>query len=374
MVAFAVAVAGLGGAVMRPAWPGTLDRYLARTVLGTALVALLVLYGVDLLFVFAEQLEALGQGAYHLGAALEYIALVTPARLYQLLPMALLLGGLLGVGALVDSGELIAMRAAGVSVARLSRVVLLTALGALLVGGLLGEGVAPQLEQRADRQRLGALSGQVSLRSEGGFWARDQQRIVSIQEVRSGSELREVRVYEFAPDRSLRRLVQARSAEVRAGEWVLNDVRLTSYGAQGLRIERRARESWGSLLSPALIRLVVSRPDQLSAPDLWRYIRYQEANGLDADDYRLMFWQRLVAPLGGAAMLLFALPFVFAPQRSLTMGHRLLLGVLGGLAFHLLARGIGQATQLAGLAPWLGAVVPLLLVGGIGLAGLARVR
>lgn len=351
-----------------------IDRYVARVVLLTTLMALLVLLAVDLLFLFANEAQEIGSGSYTLAKVMHYVALQTPAHLHRLFPMALLLGSLLGLGSLVDSSEVIAMRAAGVSILGLGKAVLKAGLVLLVAAALIGEFVAPPMEQAAERLRVGALTGQVSLRSERGFWARDRERIVSIHEVLPGARLRDVRVYEFTPERALSRTIQAASAQVREGRWELDDVRIARFDKDRVVIERRPQEAWSSLLNPNLIRLVVSRPDQLSARDLWQYIRYQEANDLDATDYRVAFWERVLAPFGGLSMLLLSLPFVFAPQRSLTMGHRLLVGVLGGLGFFLLSRGFSQMGQLYGLSPILSAAAPVLLISALGLIGLTRVR
>ena len=97
-----------------------LDRYLFRAVATATLVALLVLLLLELFLTLLVELKSVGKGDYDFLAAIRYLLLIQPQRLYELFPMALLVGGLLGMGALASSSELIVMRAAGLSLTRLT--------------------------------------------------------------------------------------------------------------------------------------------------------------------------------------------------------------------------------------------------------------
>ena len=133
-----------------------LDRYIFRTVATTTLVALLVLLLIEFFLGLLTELKDIGNGNYGFLAMLRYLLLIQPQRLYELFPMALLIGGLLGMGALASSSELIVMRAAGLSLTRLTGSALQTGLLLSVIVLVLGEFVAPSLEQIADEQRAAA--------------------------------------------------------------------------------------------------------------------------------------------------------------------------------------------------------------------------
>ena len=126
-----------------------LDWYIARTLLGTVTVTLSVLIGLSALIKFVEQLRKVGEGNYDMLAALVYVLLSLPRDLEQFFPMAVLLGGLIGMGVLASNSELTIMRAAGVSIGRIVWAVMKPMLALMLVGILIGEYVAPLTENQA---------------------------------------------------------------------------------------------------------------------------------------------------------------------------------------------------------------------------------
>ena len=135
-----------------------LDRYIGSSVLSSVLLVSLIVLGLDLLFAYIGELEDL-EGGYGAIQALGYVVLTLPRRLYDLLPVAVLVGCLVGLGTLASNSELTVMRAAGVSVARIIGAVMKPLAVVMLAGVLLGEYVAPYTESLAEghscRQRGG---------------------------------------------------------------------------------------------------------------------------------------------------------------------------------------------------------------------------
>lgn len=85
-------------------------RYLFRSIIGTILLVLSVLLGLAAFIEFVTQLDDIGTGSYGTMQALIYTLLKLPNLAYQMLPMAVLLGSLLGLGGLANHGELIVLR------------------------------------------------------------------------------------------------------------------------------------------------------------------------------------------------------------------------------------------------------------------------
>ena len=131
-----------------------LDRYLAAAVVTGTGIALLVVVGMDVFFNVISQIDSVGKDGYSMYDMLRYVALTTPQGAYELFPMAALLGSLIGMGMLANNSELIAMRAAGVSVWRIVQSVLQAGILLLLVAVFIGEVVAPAAEQeeRSDHE------------------------------------------------------------------------------------------------------------------------------------------------------------------------------------------------------------------------------
>jgi lipopolysaccharide export system permease protein len=351
-----------------------LDRYIFRTVATTTLVALLVLLLLEFFLSLLVELEEVGKGNYHFMAAVRFLLLIQPRRLYEMFPMALLVGGLLGMGALASGSELIVMRAAGLSLTRLTGSVLRAGLLLSLAVLAIGEFAAPPLERMAHEQRAVARSQDMAIRGGRGFWARDGDYFIHVRAVLPGIRLVDIHSFKIGPDARLETLVVAQSARYVEGRWLLEGVNRSLLNGDEVHTEHLPGLEVASAISPKILDVLAANPSELSIRDLLVYVDYLERNGLDAQNYRLALWRKLLAPLAYAAMLVVAMPFVFGPQRSAGAGQRLLVGLLLGLAFFLINYLLGNVVLLYNYPPLAGASLPALLFLAGGFYALRRLR
>ena len=137
---------------------GKLDRYIGQSVLMAILAVLGIILGLASLFAFIDEMSDLSD-TYTVMEAGNFVLLTAPRRLYEMLPMAALIGCLIGLGSLASSSELTIMRAAGVSIGRIVWAVMKPMLVLMLVGVLIGEYVAPVTENKAQADRSLAQGG-----------------------------------------------------------------------------------------------------------------------------------------------------------------------------------------------------------------------
>jgi len=338
-----------------------LERYIRRQIVGGTLIAILVLATLIAFIALVDQLDDVGRGSYSVGNAFEYVALRVPHFAYQVFPVAALLGSLIGLGRLANQSELIAMRAAGVSMRGIVIVVLKTGMYMLAVALLVGEGVAPLGDQAATRLRVEAISEQITLKSRYGFWARDRAAFINIRQILPGAKLRDIFIYEFNGAKELVLATHARSAEYRGNAWLLKDIRQTRL--QKARTESQAYPfaDWESLIDPELLKVAVSPPDSLPAWGLYSYIRFMRENGQDARLYEVTFWSKIITPLVTLMMLFLSVPFVFGSLRSVGIGQRVFAGTLIGMGFLLLNQAVGQVAVVYEMNPVLAVSFPALL-------------
>ena len=351
-----------------------LDRYIIRNVLGASLLALFILLALETFFTLLAELEDVGKGQYGLWQIIQFLALTLPRRLYEIFPLALLLGGLMGMGNLAAGSELVVMRAAGVSRLRIVLAALQVALLLSLVSLALGEYLAPWTEQLAQEGRAAARSQGLSIRQGKGFWARDGSNFVNVRAVLPGAQLADIFVYDIHPTQGLRALAHADKALYVDQRWQLQGVKHSRIAPEQVSSAQMGQINLNSAISPALISVLAVSAEDLAMRDLYTYIDYLEHNGLNADEYRLAFWMKLLGPLANLAMLLIAMPFVFTNQRSGGAGQRLLIGVLLGLAFYLANGMLSNVVLLYGYPPVLGACLPSVLFLSVGVLALWRMR
>lgn len=352
---------------------GILDRYLARQVIGASLLVALLLVALSAFLQLLAQLDAL-TGDYGLAEAIQFVLLSAPQQLYEMLPMAVLLGALIGLGQLSSANELMVMRAAGISVLRLARGALLG--GAIIAIGafLIGEFVAPAAEQYAGSMKTFARMQRVSWLGASGVWARDGERFVNVRQMLREDELRDVFVYQLNERGGLQSMLVAEEAHIGNDGWQLSDISITEFTPGGVEMRHEEHASWETLLSPSLLRLFVVDPDTLSMQGLSRYIGYLERNGLETRRFEQAFWIKLVAPVSVLVMVLLAVPFVFGPMRSVGQGQRVIFGVLIGVGFYVFNLTLAQSGLVFGLNPFVSAWLPTVLFAAGSVFALTRVR
>lgn len=348
-----------------------LNRYIGRTVSAAILMVLAVIVGIDLLGALIEEIKDL-QGDYQFVSALYYIGLNSPGSLYEYLPFAALVGCLAGLGMLASSSELVAMRAAGVSTLQLVLAVMRPTLLIALVGLLIGEYLAPVSQQIAESQRAIALQKSTSVHSGHGMWHREGDSFMHFNAVQANGILYGVSIYDFDQERQLRASTFAERATFLGEGWLLEDSRRVVLTEDGALQEFRASRPWESGLTPELLNILVLEPDDLSISGLWRYGNYLQQQGLNAGDYRLAFWNKLLQPLTIVGMVLVAISFIFGPLRSVTMGFRVFIGVMVGVVFRTLQDILGPSSLVYGFDPIYASLMPIALCFIIGTALLMR--
>ena len=349
-----------------------LDRYIAMTVFGGALAGLFVIVSLSFVFEFIDEADDIGRGGYDLASAMLVVALSMVQRAYEAFPMATLIGALVSLGALAARSELTVMRAVGVSVGQIARAVVMAGVALALLAAALGEWVAPPANQLAQAVRAEAAGGGVGA-AAGGFWARDGDYRLRVEQVIRPDLLAGVRAYELQDGR-LQRIIDAPRARFDQDRWRLSGASVTELGPTGVAVSSGQSLSIGGELRPATLEVVVQSPETLAGRELLRYIGYLEGNDLDSGRYRLALWVKLATPLATVVMLLLTVPLVFGSQRSTGVGQKIFLGVLIGLAFFLLNRFLGNAGLVYGLPPAISALAPTLVFFLIALVALRRVR
>lgn len=335
-----------------------LDRHLRNAVLAGIGLTMFVLLSLFAFFAFVDELADIGRGQYGVWQAMQYVALRLVNFSYQLFPVASLLGCIIGLGTLASHGELVAIRAAGVSLGRIVWSVLKVGVVVMAVAVLVGEGLTPITERYAQRLRADAISGNIRLQDEQGLWARDGGRFVHIKDIYALDHLGFVAIYQVDPLNRIESIVTARDALYRDGHWLLQDVVIQRFEAESVVTESLAMQEWQSLLTPDLLDVVSIKPESQPLPELYRYVRYLKGNALSAGRYEMAFWTKLVVPFVTAIMMVLAIPFVFGPLRSVGIGQRILVGALAGLGFHLFSQMTNYAGLVYSLNPAITAIAP----------------
>ncbi len=335
-----------------------IDLYIARTLFGSIAITLSVLIGLSALIKFVEQLRRVGQGDYDMTLAGLYVLLSLPREVELFLPMATLLGALIGMGLLAQSSELIVMQAAGLSRSKITLSATKSVIIIILAVMALGEFVTPQSEAKAKQLRTEALSGGSLLASGNITWAKDGNDFVSIGQVLDQNTLQDVSIYSFNNELDLISVRSVKQAKFNQDAWLLTNIQTVIFNDSSIEQSMSDVEVWNSSITPDKLGIVAIKPEALSIQGLSEYVAYLQNNGQDSARYELAYWRKLLQPVTVVVMLLTAMSFIFGPLRSVSMGARTSMGILAGFIFFISNEMFGQAALVFQIAPAIGAVLP----------------
>lgn len=365
----------------------TVRRYIAREIYRSCVVVVLALVGLFTFFSLVDKLDRVG-GDFRLIHLLYLELLDMPTRLYDLLPIGLLIGAILALAGLAQRQELVILRVSGVSAPGLLRMLWRIALPIVALAILLAEFIVPAAEIKLGEANLTLLGRAGGGRMESGYWFKergdDKERVINIGTLLASGNVRDLVVYELDRDQKLTALLFAREGRFEDGELVLHDVSANGIAPGALMALADARSSTEpqvtlsrdetrtlqTSLTPELLLARVLTPERMSVSSLWRYIDYLDANQLGTDRQVVAVWRKLIYPFTLLVMVAIAAPISVMQSRRGGVGAKVFTGILAGVTFFMLNQLTLNAGMLYGWSPWATALTPNLLAFAVALAAL----
>ncbi|WP_427311000.1 LPS export ABC transporter permease LptG [Cupriavidus sp. H39] len=366
------------------------ERYFGRLVYG---VFAFILFAVLSLFVFFDMLNELENvnAQYTSLIALFHVLLQAPTRVYEVLPIAVLISAIYVFSQLASQSEYTIFRVAGLNTRQALFSLFKLAVPLALVTFIFGEFIGPRAEQYAQKVKLEAIGATVSAGFRSGVWVKDRDknddaggeitRFVNVAGLRPDQTITGVTMYEFDPQYRLRVIRVAQEGRYQGGQsWELQNVSETRFvelspHAQGpqpaaaaardaLAPDFRAeqvkfpRVAMHSELTPQILSVLLVTPERMSTLDLFRYIRHLRDNKQDTQRYEIAFWKKVIYPLTLFVMVALALPFAYLHARAGAVGVKVFGGIMLGLSFHLSNTLFSHVGLLHTWPPIISALVP----------------
>jgi lipopolysaccharide export system permease protein len=350
----------------------TIRRLIYLEVVGAVVYVAIGFLALFFFFDFVEELPDLGKGAvapYRLTQALLYVSLRVPNHLYELLPIAVLIGTIFVMARLAQSSEYTILRTSGLGPWRALRTLLtLGAVFAVLTFAT-GDYLAPLADRTAQLLKA-RLQGRITV-GQTGAWLKERQRFhsynVNVGSLSPEGELQNVRIFEADGRGFLVSITQAPKARFADdGAWLLQDAERSEFATpEGgpAKVERLKLPAlrWPTEITPEMVSVALLKPDRMSTIDLFQYIRHLESNAQTSQRYEIEFWRKVFYPLSCMVMVVLALPFAYLHFRSGGITSYVFVGVLIGISFFLLNNVFGYIGNLRNWLPWLAAAAPGLI-------------
>jgi lipopolysaccharide export system permease protein len=334
-----------------------LRRYLAREIyfsIALVFVALLMLFALlDLI----NELNSMGKGDYNLAYVLLFVALTVPGHVYELFPVAVLIGTIFAMVQMAASSELTVYRSSGVTLKQMVRALLRIGAPMVLLCFIMGEFVAPPSERMAQQLRLKAQNAQVSLKEfRSGVWVKDERSFINVKSVLPDTSLLDVSIYRFDERYRLHSIIAAEHAEFLEGSrWRLDGIRETRFEGGRVVADNRANAEWVTSLNPDILSVLLVVPEQMSAWHLFQYTTHLRDNHQKTARYEIAMWNKLVYPFAVLVMMLLALPFSAYQRRQGGVSSKIFVGIVLGLSFHFVGRLFANMGALNDWSPVLSA-------------------
>lgn len=334
-----------------------LNQYIGKSLIGSILTVLLVLLGVESFIELAGELKDIGKGNFHITQAILNVPLMLPTDIYQLFPMAALIGSLMGLGKLASQSELIVMAAAGLSRIQIIRAMLQSALLLLIFVSLIGEVIAPRTQNLSRHSKLQAIASGQTIKTAAGFWFRENNNFVVVNDVLD-NQLLGITRFKFDDIQQLRVVSHADKALFEKGQWNFYNVGQSEIFRDHIVSTTLPVQKWDIHLDKRLLGVSTDRPEEMTLTKLYGYIHYRQKNDLEAGLYEFEFWKRLLQPFATLVMIFIAVPFIFGPLRSVSMGLRILAGVIVGFGFYIMNQFFGPLSLVYQIPALFAALLP----------------
>jgi len=352
----------------------TVRQLLYRDVLWSVFFVTIFFIALFFFIDFVDEMSRVGRNGYTMGAAALAVLLEQPGHVYELFPIAVLIGTIYSMARLAQSSEFTILRTAGLGPGRaLSLLGVIGLLFAVLTFSL-GEYVTPHSEQAAGF--LKARFGMGLAIGRTGAWLKEKRAepdgersiTVNVRGVGRNGELSGVRIYEMdASGREIRSLTAEHAIVPRTrttSEWALQDVTETTWVPRTatadphVEVRQVPQMSWPTRLNASVAAAALLPVQSMGAVALWRYSTHLAEQEQSTQTYRIQFWKRVLYPFACLVMVALALPFAYLHARAGGVSVKVFGGIMLGISFVLLNNVAGHLGMLHEWTPWIAASVP----------------
>lgn len=335
-----------------------ITRQFAREIILHSIFVLLVLVALFAFFDLIGRLDNVGRNDYSLMQAFTFTALILPDRAYQIMPIAALLAGVYTLSRWAATSEFICLRVAGMSPLGLAKSLLVPGIFLVILTFVFGEAIAPPAYRYTQVLRVEAAGDSNSLGARGyvsGAWIRDvvkdaqgqlHDRYINVASL--SAKDRNVtmawRIYDFDESGHLASIIRAKRGVHVEGGWQLEDVVETTFPKldrkdmkpvkAGVDVKPRKSLVIRSDVSPQILNVMTTKPENLSVWDLDDYVQHLKRNHQQVETYEIVFWKKVFYPFAVLVMLAMSMPFAYMNARSGGMAIKVFFGVMLGIVFY----------------------------------------
>ncbi|MDQ1919559.1 LPS export ABC transporter permease LptG [Massilia pseudoviolaceinigra] len=380
-----------------------LQRYFAVSIAQAVAFVLVAFLALSAFMDLTGELPSVGKEGYAIQHAFLYVLLRVPFHVYEVMPVATLIGTIYTMAQFASTSEFTIMRASSMSTQMAAWMLFKIGFVFVIITFVFGELIAPRTAPLAEKLKLSARGATVSQEFRSGMWTKDivrtegtkgivtGSRFFNVRQFRTDGQMLDVRLYEFDTNFRMRSLITAARAVFTGNStWRLEDVTETrftntrellppggtpvatiaagasapgTFGQETSMVATRKLPSMElvSEITPKIISVSASDPVRMSATELAIYTRHLSENKQETERFKIAFWKKLFGPLAIFVLMALALPFAYLHTRSGGVSLKIFVGIMIGVGFILVNNLFAHVGLLSAMPAILVAIAPSLL-------------
>lgn len=343
--------------------PTILTRYILREFFKLFSLTILGLLCISILIELFEKIDDFIEYHASAGTIIEYFIFYTPRVLFYGAPMAVLLSTILTLGILSRNSEIVAMRAAGVSLYSVAIPILAVALLISLISFVFNESLVFSANQRMNYIKDVKIKKKTlkAFFQQNRVWMRGKDNaVINIDLLQpDGENFNGLTLYRFDDKFNLIERVDAKEARWDGARWIFINGKIRKFSTNGIMDEKEFDAIYYNFSEdPKDLKMVEKKSEEMNIIELYNYIQKLKNAGFNALRYIVDLHSKVSNSLVSFIVALFGIPFSFRSGRDegivKGIGTSIVIAIFFVLVFY-----IGISLGRAGIFPpffaaWIG--------------------
>ncbi|MGD0276595.1 MAG: LPS export ABC transporter permease LptG [Syntrophales bacterium] len=297
-----------------------IDRYIAREFIRLFLFTLMAFILLFLIVDFFEKIRMFIENSANAYQIIFFFFFEIPMIITQTIPAAVLLSALITTGMMSKNGEVVAMKANGLSLYRIALPMLYVSVLICLCSFLFNEIITPYTNEKAEYIRLVEVQKHQSLGTfkQDQLWYKGKEAIYSIRLFDPvQNTLQGITIYYLDSSFRLRERIDAEKAQWENGGWYFQNVLNTTFPPGDFPIMKHMASKLINIeQKPDDFKVVQKEADNMNFMELRKYIQKLETEGFDALRYRIGLYAKVSFPLVSIILTIIGMSFSLRSERS----------------------------------------------------------
>ncbi len=306
--------------------------YMFKKYLLGFLLTVSILISINLLIIFLSELKNLGVHEYTLYTIAQYIFLLVPQNFLDIFPYALLIGSMIAFGSMAYHSEIIAINSHGIGIKKIILMIMFQTFILSTLFTYFGNHVSPQLSTQAQEIKNSALKKNSTGQD---IWFKGKDYIINAKTMITYEHLENIEIINIS-NGNITSLLKAKEATFN-NHWILNGIKIIDIENNEISFKETQILSSDEFIPSRILKSKFNKKRYQSIEVLYDNIIFHDHLGIYYEDYKVIFWQKILLPFSCCIIVFIVMPFLFTRIRSTNQSQRIIFGILFGITYFVIS-------------------------------------